>query len=564
MLQNQALEIMQMGYSVYLTGSAGSGKTYTLNQFIAWARQHCVSVAVTASTGIAATHINGQTIHSWSGIGIKDELTHSDITKLKKRKDIFRRITKTKVLIIDEISMIDAGLLDNVNKICQAIRESDAPFGGLQVILTGDLFQLPPVSRSSLKLKFAVESEAWKQLGPVICYLSGQHRQLDADPLLGILDAIRGGKATDDHLEILKTRFASHHQNNFEDATRLHSHNQDVDSYNQLNLNKVDGQEKTFVAIKTGPEGLTTVLAKSCLAPEHLKLKIGAEVMFVKNNQQGKYVNGTRGQVINFSTSGWPVVKTLGDKIIIVEPEAWQIEDDSGQPLASLHQVPLRLAWAITVHKSQGMSLDSAVIDLSQVFEYGMGYVALSRVRSLEGLVLTGLSLNALNVDPKILKFDVKLKDASALASARLQKLGVKKIEQKIEENIIQKEGVLSPEEAKIIQDAAKLKGKKAKVPTHTITKNLLVAKKMSITEAAAERSITEGTIISHIQKILNEDAKIKSKLKHLAPKPADVKLVKNYKKLLKDAKLGPIKYQLESEGIKLDFDYIRLCLAFS
>ena len=210
------------------------------------------------------------------------------------------------------------------------------------------------------------------------------------------------------------------------------------------------------------------------------------------------------------------------------------------------------------------MSLDSAVIDLSQVFEYGMGYVALSRVRSLEGLVLTGLSLNALNVDPKILKFDVKLKDASALASARLQKLGVKKIEQKIEENIIEKEGVLSPEEAKIIQDAAKLKGKKAKVPTHTITKNLLVAKKMSITEAAAERSITEGTIISHIQKILNEDAKIKAKLKHLAPKPADVKLVKNYKKLLKDTKLGPIKYQLESEGIKLDFDYIRLCLAFS
>ncbi len=555
---------MQMGYNVYLTGSAGSGKTYTVNQFIGWAREHLISVAVTASTGIAATHVNGQTIHSWSGIGIKDQLSSADITKLKKRKDLLRRITNSKILIIDEISMIDANLLNNVNLICKKLRDSEQPFGGLQVVLTGDLFQLPPVSRGSAKSKLAVESEAWSELGPVICYLGSQHRQKDADPLSLILTSIRSATVNDEHLEVLKSRIINVDEQTFSQATRLHSHNQDVDTYNHHNLSLIDEEARTFQAIKTGPIGLIEALTKSCLAPSELKLKVGAEVMFVKNSQQGKYVNGTRGKIVNFNSSGWPVIKTMNGKIVVAEPESWQIEDDLGQPLASIVQVPLRLAWAITVHKSQGMSLDQAVIDLSQVFEYGMGYVALSRVRSLEGLILSGLSLNALNVNPKVIKFDAKLKDASAKASDRFKLISEKKLASKIESRIVELGGMVDSAAAR--QVAAKLKssGKRSlKVPSYLITKNLLL-EGLSLDAVAQQRDVKTGTIISHLIQIIGEDPDAKLKLKRLAPKKLDLKAVQKAKKQIQSEKLTDVKYQLQKNKNSLDFDTIRLCLAWA
>ncbi len=564
MLQSEAELIMKMGYNVFLTGSAGSGKTYTINSFIGWAREHLINVAVTASTGIAATHINGQTIHSWSGVGIKDELKSGDITNIKKRKDIVRRIQKTKILIIDEISMIDAALMDNVNLICKKIRDNDQPFGGMQVILTGDLFQLPPVNRSG-KTRLAVESEAWRELKPVICYLSSQYRQSDADPLSLILNSIRSAKVNQDHLEILKTRLANNSSDqDFNNATRLHSHNQDVDEYNHQHLSLIESELRTFQSIRTGPEALSEFLQKSCLAPAELKLKIGAEVMFVKNNQQGKYVNGSRGRVINFNSSGWPVVRTMSQKLIVAEPESWQIEDDMGQPLASITQVPLRLAWAITVHKSQGMSLDAAVVDLSRVFEYGMGYVALSRVRSLDGLNLIGLSLDALNVNPRVIKYDVRLKEASDQASKRLSKISSNDLESRVNRRIIELDGVLDSSEAKDIITKLKSQGKKSlKTPSYLITKNLLIAGS-NLDVVAKERGIKVGTVINHLIQIINEDPKIKLKLKKLSPARVDIKAVLKAKKDVKSEKLTDIKYHLQKNGKTLDFDTIRLCLAWN
>lgn len=554
---------MKMGYNVFLTGSAGSGKTYTINSFIAWAREHLISVAVTASTGIAATHINGQTIHSWSGIGIKTELKSSDISNLRKKKDLARRIQKAKILIIDEISMIDAKLLDNINLICKKIRLSEAPFGGLQVILTGDLFQLPPVNKNG-NVKLAVESEAWKELRPVICYLSGQHRQTDDDPLSLILNSIRSAKVNQDHLEMLRTKLANASSDqDFKHATRLHSHNQDVDDYNHQNLNLIETELKTFQSIKTGPEALSAVLQKSCLAPEELKLKVGAEVMFVKNNQQGKYVNGTRGKIINFNSSGWPVVKTITEKVIVAEPESWQIEDDLGQPLASITQVPLRLAWAITVHKSQGMSLDAAVIDLSRVFEYGMGYVALSRVRSFDGLNLNGLSLDALNVNPKVIKYDAKLKQASQQAATRLSKLKKKELETRINTRIIELDGLVDADKASEIITKLKVSGKKSlKLPSYLATKNLLESG-LSLEEVAEQRGVKIGTVINHLIQIIGEDENAKLKLKRFKPKSAQLRDIKKAKKLAGNEKLGSIKYQLDKLGNNLSFDEIRLSLVW-
>lgn len=254
----------------------------------------------------------------------------------------------------------------------------------------------------------------------------------------------------------------------------------------------------------------------------------------------------------------------MSQKLIVAEPESWQIEDDMGQPLASITQVPLRLAWAITVHKSQGMSLDAAVVDLSRVFEYGMGYVALSRVRSLDGLNLIGLSLDALNVNPRVIKYDVRLKEASDQASKRLSKISSNDLESRVNRRIIELDGVLDSSEAKDIITKLKSQGKKSlKTPSYLITKNLLIAGS-NLDVVAKERGIKVGTVINHLIQIINEDPKIKLKLKKLSPTKVDIKAVLKAKKDVKSEKLTDIKYHLQKNGKTLDFDTIRLCLAWN
>jgi ATP-dependent exoDNAse (exonuclease V) alpha subunit len=371
MLQDQALQILKMGHNVFLTGQAGSGKTYTLNKFIRWAREHRISIAVTASTGIAATHINGTTIHSWSGIGIKEEISQKDLEKFAKRKELQKRFNSTNILIIDEVSMLSSNFFDNLNLVCKHINENDLPFGGIQIILCGDLFQLPPINKYSKALKMVVHSNAWSEMKPVICYLKEQHRQETNDNLSLILNNIRAGEPASGDLQTLSSRIT---KNKSEGITQLFSHNADVDLINEVELAKLKSKEKTFYTERAGKRALVEGLLKSCLAPQELKLKVGAEVMFIKNDQTGRYANGTRGKVINFKKgSGWPIVETLEGRLVIAEPDSWSIKDEKGQDLAVITQVPLRLAWAITIHKSQGMTLDSAFVNLEKVFEYGMG-----------------------------------------------------------------------------------------------------------------------------------------------------------------------------------------------
>ena len=193
MMQNEALGILHAGQSVLLTGAAGTGKTYTLNQFVRYARAHGKTVAMTATTGLAATHLNGTTIHAWAGIGVHDELPKEFGNKLsKQRRDI---ISKTDVLVIDEISMLHDYRLDMVDAVCRLVRENDKPFGGIQVIMSGDFFQLPPINRGDSRAGgFVVNSTAWQELQPVICYLEEQHRQ-DDEQLVEILNALRALRA---------------------------------------------------------------------------------------------------------------------------------------------------------------------------------------------------------------------------------------------------------------------------------------------------------------------------------------------------------------------------------
>jgi ATP-dependent DNA helicase PIF1 len=410
MRQLQALQIMMSGQSVFLTGAPGAGKTYVLNEFIRQAAWAGKNVAVTASTGIAATHIGGTTIHSWSGLGIKDALSDWDKERLSSTDRLIKRYNAADVLVIDEVSMLHGSRLDMVNEVCKMLRKNTAPFGGLQVVLVGDLFQLPPISRGGQMVDFAHLSLSWAELNPKICYLTEQHRQGSNDGLLDLLQAMRRGDVNELHEASLQERLQKKPVDG-EVVTRLYSHNVDVDSINQRHLKALVPDSKVYEMQTNGQTAKVEQLIKSVLAPQELELKIGAEVMFVSNNFPAGYVNGSRGKVIDFVDS-LPIVELTNGREVKVERTSWKLEED-GKTRAEVSQLPLRLAWAITIHKSQGMSLDAAEIDLSRSFTPGMGYVALSRVRSLEGVYLVGINQMAMTLHPLIFTFDETLSEAS-------------------------------------------------------------------------------------------------------------------------------------------------------
>ncbi|MBI5971339.1 MAG: AAA family ATPase [Deltaproteobacteria bacterium] len=433
MIQSLALSALKTGVNVFLTGEPGSGKTHTVNEYAAYLRARGIEPAITASTGIAATHINGMTIHSWSGIGIKSKLDKNDLHKISSSRHISKRVRNAKCLIIDEVSMLPPAALSMIDVICRKIKVSPEPFGGIQVVLVGDFFQLPPIVKTENvndpqemfieepPARFAYDSLAWGQANLTVCYLTEQHRQDDAG-LLGLLSAIRNNAFDEGHLSAIKSRkIARHAPPN--GAPKLFSHNVDVDRVNDEILAKLPGVSRVFTMSSQGPIALTSALKKGCLSPETLYLKAGAAVMFTKNNPKEGFVNGTLGAVEGFDNDhGHPIVKTRPGRRIKVEPMDWTMEEN-GKISARITQLPIRLAWAITVHKSQGMNLDEAVMDLSGVFEFGQGYVALSRVRRLSGLYLLGWNKRVFQVHPDVLKKDAEFRAQSSLTTDTFGKI---------------------------------------------------------------------------------------------------------------------------------------------
>lgn len=403
MQQDKALEILLRGDSVMLTGPAGSGKSYLLAQFIKKAKKQRKKVAVTATTGLAAAHLGGQTIHSWSGIGLGTTL-HEDYVYMmsEARKKVIR---KTDVLIIDEVSMMHDYNLDMVDKAMKIIRENDEPMGGLQVIFCGDFFQLPPVMQGG-EGKFITESQVWANLNLSVCYLEEQHRTDDLR-LQEILNAMRAGDMRQKHLNWLVARMRVKPMGGI---TRLYTLNKDVDELNQAELSKVPGDSHYFLRTSKGKWEAIVNLQRNVLAPEILELKLGAMVMAVKNDPEGRYANGSIGHVIDFTGEGFPIVQFKYPTVVY--PDEWEIKSGD-RTLASITQIPLRLAYAITVHKSQGMTLDAAELDLSNAFVEGQGYVGLSRVKNLDNLYLKGINQRALMVSREAQRIDAKLREKS-------------------------------------------------------------------------------------------------------------------------------------------------------
>ena len=569
MKQSTALNLLKSGQNVFLTGSAGAGKTYTLNQYIHYLRARKVPVAITASTGIAATHMNGMTIHTWSGIGIKDSLDDDDLTWMFERKYLRDNLEKAEVLIIDEVSMLHGKQLDMVNQVLKFFKQTSAPFGGLQVIVAGDFFQLPPVSKNkeTNREKFCFMSAAWQEAKFNICYLSEQHRQQN-NALNQILNEIRVQKVSEQSIQHLQ---ATRTQSLEADITRLFTHNVDVEQINQRHLASLEREQKVFMAEVKGNEKLVQTLTANVRAPEKLVLKLGAKVMFVKNNMENGYINGTLGEVVGFVEEQGqllPKVKLRDGLRLIVAPETWSIENDGAKVLASYTQIPLCLAWAITVHKSQGMTLEAAEMDLSQTFEKGQGYVALSRLKSLEGLRLLGLNDMALQLDSLAFKADQRFLELSAEAEQQWADRDAKTLH----EQFVQRCGgslLMSEIEKYEKQLAKKAKQKNNDAPTAEQTKVLLL-QGLSIEEMSEKRGLGQSTIINHLAKLIEQDPSIDiSRFK-----PTDdilQKVTLSYKRVLAEDKDenfnddGSMKLRPLYEDLKPDLGYnaIRLALLF-
>jgi ATP-dependent exoDNAse (exonuclease V) alpha subunit len=488
MTQAQALEILKTGKNVFVTGPAGSGKTHLINSYIRYLRDNLIEAGITASTGIAATHMGGMTIHSWAGIGIAASLSQGELEAMFEKSYLSKRFEKVKVLIIDEVSMLHHFRFDLVNKVLQNMKGNVRPFGGVQVVLCGDFFQLPPVSRpGEPESLFIYKSDSWAEAKFTVCYLSEQFRQKDDDDVLSILNEIRRGDVTDTAREYLQSRFNKDIDLGIE-PTRLFTHNADVDALNERELERLKSDEEVEYFMETkGRENLAETLKKSCLAPEMLRLKVGARVMCVKNNFEEGYVNGTLGIVVSCKENQDPSIRTVSGKIIKIEKASWKIEED-GKVKAEIIQYPLRLAWAITVHKSQGMSLDAVEVDLSKSFAPGMGYVALSRVRSLEGLKILGMNETALQVHGEVLEFDADLQQLSDEAQSDLEEMTAEAL--KDAHDLFLKGARPGPKE------------RKASTFEETL---VLLEEKKGLGEMSAERGVTAETIVAHIENLIEQ-----------------------------------------------------------
>ncbi|MFV5508298.1 AAA family ATPase [Acinetobacter sp. 197] len=569
MKQETALKLLKAGENVFLTGSAGAGKTYTLNQYINYLKARKVSVAITASTGIAATHMNGMTIHTWAGIGIKDFLSEEDLKRMKERKYLKEHLENAQVLIIDEISMLHAKQLNLVNQVLKYFKESDEAFGGIQVIVAGDFFQLPPVGKNDERNrdKFCFMSDAWVEAKFRVCYLTEQHRQGN-DYLNDILNAIRAQAINHEHRTALQ---ATRQQDIGETYTRLYTHNMDVDSINFKHLNEIDNDPRQFDAQCDGNDKLIETLKSSVRAPESLTLKKHAKVMFVKNNFDMGYINGSLGEVIGFEEDDeygvLPKVKLTDGTTLIVEPETWSVDNEAGKTIASFQQIPLRLAWAITIHKSQGMTLEAAEIDLSHTFEKGQGYVALSRLKSLNGLRLKGFNEQALELDTLAIKADRRFQELSDEAEANFDNVDLT-----VQHNAFIRHcgGTLNEVEIQRNEKKIAKNGGKQSYATATLDETReLFEEGYEIADIATERGLTPATIINHLGRLHKEQG-LDISVAHPGEEVVE-QIRKIYKRLTKrqnsehfnddgSIKLRPI---VELTTPKMAYDQVRLALLF-
>jgi hypothetical protein len=361
--------------------------TVTHNTFCIGELSKLYNLSITSTTGVSAININGETIHRFSGIGaLNPTYVFADILKkVKKNKSAVANIKNTEILVIDEISMLSADIIEILDKVFKSIKKSDKIFGGIQIIFTGDFYQLPPVQGDHCFL-----SDVWQNLKFQTITLTGKYRFTD-NTYAELMDRVRIGKHSMEDIELLNTRYYAYKELNISEMeiqpTFVYTTNVNVDNHNLHELEKLTNEFVTYVAIDNcyDPESLNILKG---LAPTEIKLKIGAQIMITANIcvTEG-LANGTRG-VIQFLDDTYIKIKILNGQSVCIERHTYTYKNSSKE-IYTREQFPIKLAWSMTVHKSQGASIDLAIIDLSYVFAASQVYVALSRVRSLDGLYIT-------------------------------------------------------------------------------------------------------------------------------------------------------------------------------
>ncbi len=397
------------GRNCFLTGMGGTGKTWELKRFIAQCPRR---VDVTAPTGVAALNAGGMTLHRFCGMllgpapGQSNEEYFDQLRRDPRRSILagFNRVRRCEVLIIDEISMLPGRQLEFVEFLFRRLRGRDEPFGGCQVIVVGDFLQLPPVRTSeSDAYDWAFQSAAWAGAEFKTLLLEKVRRQ-DEPQFVQALADFRLGRVWGESARLLQSRVRS---NPPASMPRLFTHNVQVDKWNEFQLSGLPGEECVLEAVQTGPDQQREFLAKNLLTPATLRLRPGALVMFTVNkNDPGRtqplFVNGQVGTVEGICP-GAIVVRAQGGETVGVEPFTWRYDAQDAES-GAFTQFPLRLAWAMTIHKAQGLTLDSAFLDIRAAREPGQAYVAVSRVRTLAGLHFKEW-FKGLHVSPHAIRF---------------------------------------------------------------------------------------------------------------------------------------------------------------
>ncbi|KAK0395371.1 hypothetical protein QR680_001247 [Steinernema hermaphroditum] len=396
--------ILKEKQSIFFTGSAGTGKSLVLKKIIG--SLPASTTFVTAATGVAACQIGGTTLHSFVGIGTGTASLANCVRVVEDKKGLVAQWKLCTHLVIDEISMVGAEYFTKMEAVARKIRGNDRPFGGIQLIITGDFLQLPPVVERGEEPKFCFQTPTWTRCVRRTVVLQKVHRQNDSR-FIEILNQIRVGKCDDEAtLDIQSTS-----KNYFDPdkgivATKLCTHTKDADSVNRRNLELLDGRTRHFIA--HDDTAIPDALNKS--VPRDVTLKIGAQVMLTKNLDLSKGMsNGSRGIVSSFSKDGYPVVKFLDSRApqagVEVKPYPFSIRIAGGDGMAIRRQVPLMLAWAISIHKSQGLTLDAVEVCLDRVFADGQAYVALSRARSLSSLCVLGFESRNVTANEAVVQY---------------------------------------------------------------------------------------------------------------------------------------------------------------
>lgn len=404
--QEQAYTYISSGYNVFITGGGGVGKSALINYYIKLNKNKKFELGVTSTTGTSAILINGTTLHSYLGIGTGKQDIDLICQKINSNKYLKRKWDKLKILIIDEISMLSADFFDKLELIARSVKESKKPFGGIQLILSGDFCQLPPIDSK----EFCFEAKSWTKCINKIVYLKKIIRQDNID-FQNCLSQIRLGTFDENTKDIINSRINIELINDFGiEPTKLFSKNILVEDINKRHLNLLCQKNKkyTFLMSSDFDEIRIGVFKKLIPASDKLELCLGCQVMLTYNlDIQNHLVNGSRGIITDFEYfegNYIPRVKFLNGIECNINFNIWSIEEE-GKVIGHITQIPLRLAYAFSIHKAQGCSLDYAIIDLSDLFDYGMAYVALSRVRNLEGLSILSINWNKIKTNPKAIEF---------------------------------------------------------------------------------------------------------------------------------------------------------------